>query len=312
MNGIATKSTVGISIGAVERDTGLSKDTLRVWERRYGFPRPTRDAFGERVYSLDQIDKLRILKRVIDLGHRPGVVVAQSVEQLQLLAGARPDSAARGKLLLESHQDLASYVELLKAQDVDGLRRRLSQVVLRVGLERFVTDVLAPLNGVVGDAWTRGDLEIFEEHLYTESINVIMRNAINSIPGGSGSPRVLLTTFPQEPHGIGLLMAEAILALDGCRCICLGVQTPVRDIVQASAAQRADVVALSFSACLNPKQVIDGLAELRGQLPAMVEIWAGGSCPVLYRRPPRNARTLRGLADITPAVADWRAARRVR
>ncbi|MCK7493491.1 MAG: MerR family transcriptional regulator [Comamonadaceae bacterium] len=34
----------------MERDTGLSKDTLRVWERRYGFPLPGRDALGERTY----------------------------------------------------------------------------------------------------------------------------------------------------------------------------------------------------------------------------------------------------------------------
>ncbi|MET1081887.1 MAG: MerR family transcriptional regulator, partial [Burkholderiales bacterium] len=29
-----------VSIATVERDTGLSKDTLRMWERRYQFPRP--------------------------------------------------------------------------------------------------------------------------------------------------------------------------------------------------------------------------------------------------------------------------------
>ena len=39
----------GLSIAAVERDTGLAKDTLRVWERRYGFPQPVRDAFDERL-----------------------------------------------------------------------------------------------------------------------------------------------------------------------------------------------------------------------------------------------------------------------
>jgi DNA-binding transcriptional MerR regulator len=38
------------SIAAVERDTGIGKDTLRVWERRYGFPQPGRDSFGERSY----------------------------------------------------------------------------------------------------------------------------------------------------------------------------------------------------------------------------------------------------------------------
>ena len=65
-----------LSIAAVERDTGLSKDTLRVWERRYGFPLPLRDAIGERAYALDQVERLRIVKRLLDAGHRPGRVVA--------------------------------------------------------------------------------------------------------------------------------------------------------------------------------------------------------------------------------------------
>ena len=311
MNGLSTEPAVSISISAVERDTGLSKDTLRVWERRYGFPRPARDGFGERVYPLDQVDKLRILKRLMDQGHRPGKVIDYSVEQLQQLAGAASVSAESGQAVVESHEHLQRYIEIVKSQDVDELRRRLSQAVLRIGLARFVTEVVAPLNAQVGEAWTRGYLEIFEEHLYTESIQVILRNAINTIPRASERPRVLLTTFPQEPHGIGLLMAEAIFALDGCRCVSLGVQTPVWDIVLASTSQRADIVALSFSACLNPNQVIDGLAELRGKLPPAVEIWAGGSCPILYRRPPRDVRTLRGLSDITPAVTGWRAARRI-
>ena len=44
-----------LSISAVERETGLSKDTLRIWERRYRFPEPLRDMNGERVYSHAQV-----------------------------------------------------------------------------------------------------------------------------------------------------------------------------------------------------------------------------------------------------------------
>ena len=47
-----------LSIAAVERDTGLSKDTLRVWERRYGFPSPERDAAGDRLYPPAQVARL--------------------------------------------------------------------------------------------------------------------------------------------------------------------------------------------------------------------------------------------------------------
>ena len=57
---------IAMSIADVERDTGLSKDTLRVWERRYGFPRPRRDALGERTYAPAQVEKLRVIKRMID------------------------------------------------------------------------------------------------------------------------------------------------------------------------------------------------------------------------------------------------------
>lgn len=139
----------------------------------------------------------------------------------------------------------------------------------------------------------------------------MLRNAINTIPRpGSRPPVVLLTTFPQEPHGIGLLMAESIFALEGCRCISLGVQTPIWDIVRAASVQHVDIVALSFSSTMNANQTVDGLVELRSKLPPHTEIWAGGSCPVLHRRPPERVRTLRFLGDISTAMADWRATRR--
>ena len=86
------------------------------------------------------------------------------------------------------------------------------------------------------------------------------------------------------------------------------MQTPVWDIALAAAAQRADIVALSFSSAVNPNQALDGLAELRGQLAAAVEIWAGGGCPTLHRRPPQGVLALRMLDEIAPALQRWRQA----
>src|SRR6476646_9307924 len=74
------------TIAAVERDVGLSKDVLRVWERRYGFPAPNRDPNGERVYPVGQVLRLRLIKRLMDKGLRPGRLMAASVEELEALA----------------------------------------------------------------------------------------------------------------------------------------------------------------------------------------------------------------------------------
>ena len=297
----ARPPSLTLSIAAVERDTGLSKDTLRVWERRYGFPLPLRDAIGERAYALDQVERLRIVKRLLDAGHRPGRVVALPLPDLQQLAESTVDHPQRAAEAVLNASELRHLVDLIRVHDVQALRQELSLLLARQGVRGFVVDVVAPLNLAVGDAWMRGQLQIFEEHLYSELMQSALRQALASVPPPAkpaSAPRVLLTTFPGEPHGLGLLMAEAMLALEGCVCISLGVQTPLGDILKAADALDVRIVAIGFSGCLNLKQMQDGLAELRAGLPADVRLWAGGSTPGLQRRPMDGVEVLSSLTQI--------------
>ncbi|MBA2721519.1 MAG: MerR family transcriptional regulator [Methylibium sp.] len=308
MNEHDQRQSALLSIAAVERDTGLSKDTLRVWERRYGFPTPARDVFGERAYSVDQVERLRIIKRLMDAGHRPGRIVAQPIEALQRLGDPSTPSGPGDAAALP---DLRAYIDRVRAHDVAGLRRELAQAQLRLGLGRFVVEIISPLNTLIGDAWMRGHLEIFEEHLYTESLQVVLRKAIDSVPvpHPGSHPLVLMSTFPNETHAIGLLMAEALFLLEGCRCVSLGPQTPIWDTVLAATALRVDVVAIAFTAVLTPAVVLEGLSELRSKLPGSVDVWAGGAAPVLHRRPTPGVTAVASLAQIPDEVRRWKAAR---
>ena len=309
MNFRSDAEPVLLSIAAVERDTGLGKDTLRVWERRYGFPAPGRDAFGERSYPLEQVEKLRVIKRLMDQGHRPGRIVALPIDELQRLSqGLYSAPQAMQLERPEVHADLQNYIQLIREHDAEGLRHNLSQALAHKGLKHFVTEVVAPLTGMVGDAWMRGEIEVFEEHLFTESMAGLLRQAIGAVadPSAASRPVILLTTFPQEPHGLGLLMAECMMVLQGARCLSLGTQTPLRDIVNAAAAHQVDVVALSFSVSMNPNHVLDGLDELRKGLAPTVELWAGGRCPILQRRSIEGVHVLNDLTQIGTAVKRWR------
>ena len=78
-----------LDISAVERETGLSKDVLRMWERRYGFPKPGRDDNGERHYAAGEVAKLRAIKRLMDVGIRPGKIVRCTSVELAALAEQR-------------------------------------------------------------------------------------------------------------------------------------------------------------------------------------------------------------------------------
>lgn len=294
---------VGLSIAAVERDSGLSKDTLRAWEKRYGFPAPLRDARDERVYPVEQVAQLREVKRLIDQGHRPGKVLRMPRDDLQALARSTDGAARRAEASLPP--ELQVGLDLVVGHRALELQPWLSRALAHRGLARFVLEVAAPLTEAVGDAWARGQLQVFEEHLYTEAIQLVLRNAIQSLPA-AGRPHVLLTTLPAEPHGLGLLMAQALLALEGARATSLGLQTPLLDVVNAAQAHRPQIVALSFSSLQNGRSVVDALAQLRAGLPPSIAIWAGGRCSALHRQPIAGVTALRELADIGPALAAWR------
>ncbi|MDP2419556.1 MAG: MerR family transcriptional regulator, partial [Hydrogenophaga sp.] len=332
------------TIADVERDTGLSKDTLRVWERRYGFPTPERDTLGERQYDDTQLTRLRHIRRLLDAGHRPGQVVALPLDQLLELGtqvasgqsqrpaqipaenpvGAQPASSPAPKAYARrgalsggvGAAPVEQWMLLLRQHQAHELRQAMHQYLLTHGLAALIRDGVIAMNIRVGQSWLDGQLAVFEEHLYTEVVQALLRSAMAQVTANQPCqpPRVLLTTVPGEPHALGLLMAESFMVLAGCDTVALGVQTPLPDIVAAASAYRVDVVALSFSAVQNPRDVLAALVQLRERLPTSVEIWAGGQSPALYRqtRGPRAAHPpafwpMGQLDDITSGVARWRA-----
>jgi DNA-binding transcriptional MerR regulator/methylmalonyl-CoA mutase cobalamin-binding subunit len=289
------------NISAVERETGLSKDVLRMWERRYGFPRPARDDNGERQYTLAETAKLRAVKRLMDIGVRPGRIIALSLDELNAIADAR--APLRAEPAAPPERDIVS---LLKAHDAAALQQALAQWLIRQGLQRFVAETLAPLNRLVGEAWMRGDLQVFEEHLYTEQVQLALRTAINAFARQTGHPRLLLTTLPSEQHGVGLLMVEALLVPEGAQCLSLGPQTPLDDVRRAAVAYGAHIVALSFSAAFPVRQATDSLARLRRHLPASIALWAGGEMTRRVRKTLPGVLLLPELGGAIAALRDWR------
>jgi MerR family transcriptional regulator, light-induced transcriptional regulator len=296
---MTNKSSIGIA--AVERETGLSKDTLRVWERRYGFPKPARDANGERAYPSDQVHLLRRIRRLMDQGSRPGRIFALGVDALE--AKARDEAPA------PAPSDVPAEIELLRMHRIAELRSALEHAALRGGLYEFVTATAAPLTSQVGEAWARGELQVYEEHLFSEQLQAVLRGAIARLDGAGAAPKVLLSTLPGEQHGLGLLMAQAVFALEGAGCVSLGTQTPVRELADAVHAEGAHIVALSTSSSYPAGQLKDGVAQLRAALPAEVELWCGGAGSARLRQTAPGVRVLASLAEIRGALAQWREAR---
>ena len=297
-----SENGTAMNIAAVARDTGLSRDTLRVWERRYGFPAPERDEHDERLYPSSQVEKLRLIRRLLDQGARPGKLIGASTEALHALIAQRAEPQT-GAI-----SEVSALLQDVRLHRSGELASGLRQSLLKQGLQRFVQETVAPLNHAIGEAWLRGELSVPEEHFYSEQVQNVLRSAIGSQPSPLTRPRVLLTTLPGEQHVLGLLMVEAMLVPEGVSCLSLGASTPLADIGQAAESGKCDVVALSFSSAYPLRQAVDGVGELRALLPETVSIWAGGGAVRGRQNRLPAVRVIEDLPDLLAALAQWRTA----
>ena len=278
-------STTGWPIAAVERDTGIGRDTLRIWERRYGFPKPDRNPKGERIYPECQVRRLQLIRRLMDRGLRPGAIVGLKESDLANLANqaGAAGTAENGRL--------ERVLEAVQRHDIDALDALLADARDRLGMRRLILEVVAPAARGVGDRWAAGGMQIFEEHLFTRTLTRFLDSATSPSERTSGGPAVLLATLPGEPHSLGLLMVEALLCNKGQPTLNLGVEVPLDQLVQASVKVATDTLALSFSSSYPYGQIRKNLVELRSRISSDTRVWIGGGGVQRLKRLPPGVST---------------------
>jgi CheY-like chemotaxis protein len=96
------ESEVGIySITAVEEMTEVPATTLRYWEKTYGLIKPKRTEGGHRLYSQEDVERIRWLKRKIDQdGLQAGVAHKLLERELGKIGAVAEEAASRGAVLI--------------------------------------------------------------------------------------------------------------------------------------------------------------------------------------------------------------------
>jgi DNA-binding transcriptional MerR regulator/methylmalonyl-CoA mutase cobalamin-binding subunit len=287
------------SIGVIERDTGIGRDTLRVWERRYGFPDPARNAKGERVYPETQLRRLQRIRRLLDRGMRPGKLLPLSEEALDRLeARLQPAAAER---LDETVREILDAIRSADAWQVESLLRRHYQ---QQGMQAFITGTVVPLLRRVGELWIGGKLQVFQEHFLTGQLIRFLNTEITTMQKSAGKPLVVLATLPGEEHTLGLLMLTAMLSTRGISVINLGGEVPMDQIGRAAAQFQADIVGLTFSGAYQYRNIRQHILELRKLLADDMDIWIGGEGVCRLRKLPAGITRFSSLEGLPlPAEA---------
>jgi MerR family transcriptional regulator, light-induced transcriptional regulator len=296
-------SLQGMSIGALSKATGVPTETLRTWERRYGFPAPERTETGHRRYSLNTLARLRLVVRALGLGHRPSTVLAAGEEELaRLLAAAAPEGGPAMDTTTRAAHDSAAVVQrwLEHVERFEGraLERELHVAASALGGVPFLEYAVAPFLRELGERWASGALGVAHEHFASERLREFLTQRWRPLSDASTGPLLVCATPAGEQHVLGLHMAALTLALHNARLVFLGADVPTPEIVRATHQHSAEAVILSAAEGVDRAHVESEVAALRSALPPDVPIVVGGA----GLQPPLDGVVRAGsLFDLT----DW-------
>jgi MerR family transcriptional regulator, light-induced transcriptional regulator len=259
------------SMKAVCQLTGLSPDTLRAWERRYGAVQPKRDGNGRRVYEGAEVARLRLLRQAVDLG--------QPIHRAARLSTAELESLLRETREGEPAQDLTDLVmRLLDAvanYRPDLCDEILGRAIAGLSPRDAVHFVLTPALVQAGSRWHAGEFSAAQEHLLTASVERLVMATLHTYQKAARGPGMVFGTLAGERHAIGSLLAAFLAASQGVRCIYLGADLPPVELAQAAVRSGAAVVVLSLATANT--SLGRQLQQLCRELPREIEVWLGGA-----------------------------------
>lgn len=266
--------------------TGLSEALLRAWETRHHALSPARTRTGRRLYSDEDIERLRLLRRAVAAGRRISEIARLSTNELDALS--REDEDARGASGIGAPSrsrdpHLAECLAAVEALDADRLRGALHRALGELGAGLLRRAILVPLMLAIGRRWSEGSLRIVHEHLASAIVGAFVSNLARAelLPGSA--PRIVVSTPPGHLHELGALLAAAAAAEVGWRTTYLGPSLPAEEIAAGAILVGARAVALSLVHPPADARVADELRALRRQLGPERALLLGGQAATSYR-----------------------------
>lgn len=234
----------GFTIGTVAKMTGLTTFTLRAWERRYDAFKPSRSPTGRRLYTSDEVARLKALKLLTESGHTIGDIARLETTKLNSL------------LLRNDHGVGVSQTILLILSAVgDCDLPRLSGCLRKAQLERdtrsLLIDIICPVLSEIGRRVESRELDIYHEHAASALIRNLLLGILYSVqqlPSPLELKPIIFVTPEGDHHEFGILVSAILAVLQGFKVYYLGPNLPVSSLINALKNLNAGVVVVGCTA----------------------------------------------------------------
>ncbi len=261
-------------IHRVAKLTGLSRDVIRVWERRFEILKPTRGANRYRNYSDEDVALLRFLKEQLDAGGSIGELSKLGREELLNRArSSAPQVSLVDTAFSRLLQELLSSLNPLNRVIFE---KRLNGAVAVIPFEEALHGILLPLQEQVGQLWHDGRLDVAIEHYVTRQIQQKIFSAMNQLPVAEYGAKVVVACPPGEEHDIAALAVAYRCRVRGCRVHYLGANVPLVSLTRLCEQVEPEMTIMSFPVALSAADATELIQVLADEVLPSSDLAVGG------------------------------------
>jgi len=286
------------TIKDLENLSGIKAHTIRIWEQRYQFLKPSRTQTNIRYYSCDELKILLNIallnKYGYKISHIDKMCEAELREKILTLSGAEALQERIVNDLIQSMIDL----------DMDKLEDTIDRYILSKGIERTITQIIFPFMQKIGVLWLTNHINPAQEHLVT---NIIRQKLIVGIESVSTSLRVdksILLFLPEgEYHEIGLLFVYYLLKSRGVTVIYLGANVPLNDVEYVVKLKKPNYLFSHLTSVAHKFNFDKFLATITKKFAGTPMIISGQLTQVYEKKIPVQIKFKKSLTEVTEFIA---------
>lgn len=289
---------MSFTIKELETLSGIKAHTIRIWEQRYTFLKPSRTVTNIRTYSNDELKVLLTVALLNKYGYK-----------ISRIDGMEPDERQHQILQLNNAEATAEKIvnDLIGAMiDLDFIHFEsiLAKHIGQHDIFTTISTIVFKFLEKVGILWQTNRINPAHEHIATCVVRQKIISAIDQLPLSTQKEPLFLLFLPEsEHHELGLLFVYYLLKQQGVPVIYLGANVPLKDVTFVVEKKAPVYLYLHLSSFPLKQNFVKYIHTLSEEC-AGSQILLSGSLIDYYKKPlPPNVEPLRSLTAVTSYIS---------
>jgi MerR family transcriptional regulator, light-induced transcriptional regulator len=287
---------MSFTIKELETLSGIKAHTIRIWEQRYHFIKPSRTSTNIRTYSNEELKTLLSVALLNKYGYKISQINKMPEDERNRQILNIPSEEVKTEWLVNR---LIGCMIDLKTAEFEHL---LDQHISEKGISATLKEIIFFFLNKIGILWQTGKIHPAHEHIVT---NIVRQKIVSAIEGLKipiqDEPKFLLLLPEDEHHELGLLFVYYMLKQKQIPVLYLGASVPLKDADFITNHKKPDYIYIhltSVRSITSFKKFISGISSNYPQ----VQILLSGSAASVIKEKPENLRVFNSLPEVSAFI----------